>query len=122
MDHVPYTGPRRVRVPYLNSNDWDGRDFLTYPRRRGFDYNYNARGQHQFQHWDPPRIIQLLQTWLFFGLFTETMRLAKIEFACAEFIEIDDAGSRLMTKRLPHYLQELARYEELQDTGKSAAL
>lgn len=113
MDHVPYCGPHTIRVPYLGEETWDGGDFFGYPERRGF----------RVRTWPREKILQLMQTWLFFGLFTEVMRLAEIKFDREAFVGQDDQGKYITTKALPAYSQALARYEENRDpSGKSHRL
>lgn len=102
MDHIPHCGPHTIRVPYLGDEVWDGGDFFGYPERRGF----------RARTWPGGKILQVMQTWLFFGLFTEVMRLAEIKFDREEFIEQDGQGKYITTKALPTYSHALARYEE----------
>ncbi|KAJ9603796.1 hypothetical protein H2200_011982 [Cladophialophora chaetospira] len=117
MDHIPHCGPHTIRVPYLGGEDWDGGDFLGYLERRRFYHNISHSG------WRGEKILQVMQTWLFFGIFTEVMRLAEIDFRQEAFIKQDDQGRYITTKALTTYSHALARYEEGQEpSGKARRL
>lgn len=114
MDHIPHCGPHTVRVPYLGEEIWDGRDFLEYPERCNFHNNVSHGA------WRGEQILQVMQTWLFFGLFTEVFRLAEIDFRHEQYIEQDGQGRYVTTKALPAYAEALARYEKDQDPTKTS--
>lgn len=123
MDHIPHCGPHTIRVPYLGNETWDGGNFLGYPQRRGFDYNHTPSPGARSRVQGRDDVVQCIQTWLFFGLLTETMRLANISLNCEQFIEEDHHGNFVTTKALPGYLQALAQFEARQEaSGKSRRL
>ncbi|KAL7930254.1 hypothetical protein V8C35DRAFT_313355 [Trichoderma chlorosporum] len=85
----PATPPRKT--PYVCTENWDGGPFFTYPVRKGMARIVPPRLRHflgidaskepylEIIHPTPKEEIQpFLQTWLWFGLFAETLGLNEI--------------------------------------------
>ena len=87
MDHLPYpgsaTGMKKIKVPYVCHEEYDGEDFLTYPSRRWNLPNLHVDGsfsnrllyshQTQLASLSTHDIGSFYQTWLFFGLIHEIL-------------------------------------------------
>jgi len=99
MDHLP-TAPNPIwvaRVPYLSRQEYDCLEFSSYPARMGWDKERLLRGdltEHPAED-----TAAFLQTWLYFGVMHETLR---VSLRREEFTVLDDSGYALVsTKNLP---------------------
>ena len=86
MDHLPYpgsaTGMKKIIVPYVCQEEYDGEDFLTYPSRRwnlptlhvdGSSNRLLLSHQTQLASLSTHDIGSFYQTWFFFGLIHEIL-------------------------------------------------
>lgn len=117
MDHIPDIGPHEIRVPFLEGT-WDGGDFSTYAERRQYLKDNELQDtDSDGKKLDPLGRMRLLQTWLFFGLIEEVMRVAGIEVDTNDFIKPDEQGPTITTRNLPWYLIKLLEFERVTSSG-----
>ncbi|KAK2010193.1 hypothetical protein LZ32DRAFT_693419 [Colletotrichum eremochloae] len=102
MDHIPWHGSHEIRVPYLKGKTWDHDEFDSFGKRQGLENSQNGLG--------PREIVQVLQQWLFFGLFTKVLGFARISCTPDEFVEEDEFGQRITTTKLPGFLAQFSMY------------
>ena len=107
MDHLPTfsdTVGKYPRVPLLCRERYDNLPFAQYPSRRGYDLQRLYSGDFS-QH---PRedTASFLQTWLYFGTLNEIFKVVEVDLE--HFIERDDLGFRICTKKLDGYITRWA--------------
>ena len=89
MEHVPLPSTVKhhsVKIPLFAKDEWDDKDFITYPDRAGWRHALSKRSWSG----DPSPFIQ---TWLFFGLIS-TICGRKATFG--EFTSLDRSGSTIL--------------------------
>ncbi|KAF2493286.1 hypothetical protein BU16DRAFT_75751 [Lophium mytilinum] len=78
MDHLPLPSSPSLNheIPYLCTENFDGGPFATYDTRSGWTWS-SVAGQIQFKRngktANNEQIASFLQTWLYFGLLSETL-------------------------------------------------
>jgi len=78
MDHLPLpSNPTlNLEIPYLCTEDFDGGPFATYGTRSGWTWS-SVPGPMEFKRngeaASPDQLASFLQTWLYFGLLSETL-------------------------------------------------
>ena len=117
MEHLLFAGGiAPIVFPFLDSESWDGGDFLSYPQRQGWDSSIWDRSDDE-DRLDTHRLkfddlATFLQRWLFFGLL-ETVLRKKIPFGdITRLVDDGDEDPRrvITTSRLAAYLDECRLY------------
>jgi hypothetical protein len=78
MDHYPIppeTEP--ILIPYIGTYEYDGGDFLTYPKRNGWTRS-QLNGEDNFGNRSRARVEGFFQAWLYFGFATEVFKIINI--------------------------------------------
>ena len=130
MDHLPYpgsaTGMKKIVVPYICQEEYDGEEFLTYPSRRwnlpnlylvgSFPHRLLLSHQTQLASLSTHDIGSFYQNWLFFGLIHEILGSLcvpeDIIYTCEDHCDYTKAVST--SKVIPALEQWVARVQ----TGK----
>jgi hypothetical protein len=107
------------RVPYLGHIcRYDNQGFASFPSREG----WKLVGENAFSM----RLVRsdgsetsvgegtaFIQAWLYFGLLSETFRIAGVEICIDDFVNEDHLGSFVSSAKLPTYLK---RWRHLNDS------
>src|SRR5215471_17037450 len=108
MDHLPPVEDpyKPIRVPYLGGKEYDGLDFGRYPLRQNLQVDLLVSGN--LQGHTAIEASQFLQTWLYFGMLHEALRLVEFDRVNLNgFIGSDEKSQiRFITT---HQLPELLR-------------
>ena len=68
MDHIGQTvGGKPIKIPILDSKDYKGKDFSTYPKTQGWD-SRSAKEWYSIFKCPSASFCAFLQRWLFFGV------------------------------------------------------
>lgn len=89
MDHLPYPSNvhEPIRVPYLRGPPYDNSGFEDYPERMGWKVETLQHGDDITSY--PKSLSQvqsLLQSWIFFGMLSETLGIYEIGLNINDFI------------------------------------
>ncbi|ERF75247.1 hypothetical protein EPUS_00039 [Endocarpon pusillum Z07020] len=116
MEHLLFTGATApIVIPYFCTEDWDSSDFLTYPKRKGWDLTAWEPSDGEFKLDTGGRsfeeISAFLQTWLFFGLLESVLgiRIPREDFIRQKKAGKDEKQVVITTRKLKHYLEDWRR-------------
>lgn len=103
MDHIPqFSNQLTIEIPYLCKEDYDGLSFLGYPQRKGWSkdwlFDIGVFGGKTLAE-----TTSFLQTWLYFGLLSETLG---VKVTTSDFVRESSTGAFITTRALPKYLDE----------------
>lgn len=111
MEHLPLReDSKRIIIPYVCVEEFDGGEFLSYPQRKGWDIPRWRRGMLPRRYdtdfdrdVDVDEVAAFLQTWLFFGLLSSCLQ-SKI--VVSDFVRTDARGQAVITTaNLQRYLE-----------------
>ncbi|KAK4951156.1 hypothetical protein LTR66_013862 [Elasticomyces elasticus] len=108
MDHLPtvVNSYDPIAIPYLGGNEYNGLDFGGYPERQNWQISALLDGDLQGR--THVEAAQYLQTWLYFGMLHEALRLFEDNhIQLSIFIRIDDQSHQkfITMHQLPRLLQ-----------------
>jgi hypothetical protein len=121
MDHLPKVNDphESIDIPYLGGKKYDGLDFGGYPERENWQITLLVTGN--LQRRTVVEAAQFLQTWLYFGMLHEALKLAEDNrIDLKDFIRIDDKSLQkfITTRQLPELLQNWhQRVKQIQDVS-----
>jgi hypothetical protein len=116
MDHLlSSSGGEYILVPYVGVEEYDGGDFKTYLRRKG--WRTTEGGDLIFKDRTPYEKATFFQTWLYFGCLISVFGCINIGVQTCNFIFTSPSGERFVTTRaLPSLIAEWIRREGLSNS------
>lgn len=107
----------RIEIPLVDTLEYDGGDFDTYPERQGWDEDLIFT-QRDFGQQPLVVVESFFQRWLYFGFLICTFRIVGISVRTGDFLRTSGEGKQIVTtEKLPRYLQHW-RKEYKQDKVK----
>lgn len=125
MEHLPpVANPYEpIQIPYLGGPEYDGLDFAGYPTRQNWDTDRLLVGDIQGR--TAIEASQFLQTWLYFGMLHEAIRIEESDMAdLSVFIRLDSETQRAfittssLNEIMSTWLQRLQAYPDAPDEGQ----
>jgi hypothetical protein len=123
MDHLPsLLDPYEpIVIPYLGRKEYDGFKFAGFPTRQGWDIDLLSAGDLQGR--TIVEAAQFLQTWLYFGMLYETLKVREDDhdppLLIDDFLRVDEKSKKVIitTAVLPTRLESLfSELKQLPDT------
>ena len=120
MEHLPAPkGGVPIRVPYVGIEEYDGREFMSYPKRMKWTDSH-LQGDRNFGNRSRQKAEAFFQTWLYFGCLISVFGHVGIKVVTKDFIRQTSNGDKYVTTRLlPKFIQKWKdkdwRSEEVRD-------
>ncbi len=96
MEHlISPANTEPILVPYLETEEYDGGDFLTYPARKGWSAA-DLEGIAHFGGRSERDVERFFQTWLYFGSLISVFGLAGITVTPNDFIKTISDDTRVI--------------------------
>jgi hypothetical protein len=107
MEHLPAPeGAEPIHVPYVGTEEYDGREFMSYPKRVTWT-DSQLEGGENFGNRSPDKIEAFFQTWLYFGCLISVFAQVGIKVTTRDFIRETSTGQKYVTTRaLPKLIEE----------------
>jgi hypothetical protein len=120
MEHYPAPdGTELIDIPYLATQKYDGGEFNTYPKRRGWSDD-ELNGHQNFGNRSPREIEEFFQTWLFFGLVIEVFGIVGIKLRTSDFIRKGKSDQQYITTEiLPKKIKKWRDKDEVDEDDES---
>jgi hypothetical protein len=126
MEHLPSLEQpyEPIQIPYLGGPIFDGGDFAGYPARQNWNTQLLLQGQLQGR--TASEASQFLQTWLYFGMLNEALKLEESDIVdLSGFTRTDSVtGEQLITTAplnvlMSEWYQRIQAYPDVPDPPNS---
>jgi hypothetical protein len=107
MEHLRTPeGAEPIDVPYVGTEEYDGREFMSYPKRLKWT-DYQLVGGENFGNRSPDKIEAFFQTWLYFGCLISVFADVGLKVTTKDFIRETSTGEKYVTTgALPKLIEE----------------